>query len=227
LDRFRRGADENQLSPFDLLGKFGVLRQEAIAGVDRVGARDRSLDDCSFVQIGFCRVCGADFDRFIGEPDRQHLFVRGAHRLNSLDPERPSRADDPRCDLAPIGDKNFQDRHRRLDLEVVDGLAGHHRILVLNVECDDLSVFLGDHWAEGLHHLDEPDCVAYGDCVALLFEGRLIAPGADRIGNHLDGECRFNARSGLDVIQGGGGASVNATNCAFQNLAHVMLHSVL
>ena len=53
------------------------------------------------------------------------------------------------------------------------------------------------------------------------------APGADRIGDHLDGECRFSARRELDVIQGGGGASVNAANSTFQNVVHAALHSIL
>ena len=53
------------------------------------------------------------------------------------------------------------------------------------------------------------------------------APGADGVGDHLDGERRFGARCGLDVIQGGGGASVDAANSTFQDVVHTALHSAL
>ena len=55
-DMDRRGADERQAVIGHHLGEFGILRQEAIARMDRVGAGDgRGRDDRGFVQIAFAR----------------------------------------------------------------------------------------------------------------------------------------------------------------------------
>ena len=116
IARIVSGVGPTKISPAasTFSAKFGVLREEAVAGVDRVGAaRNRSRDDGVFVQIGFCRVRGTDLDRFIGEPGGQHILVRGARGLNRLDPKRLRRADDPNGDLAPIGDEELFNRHGR------------------------------------------------------------------------------------------------------------------
>src|SRR6202051_1901709 len=53
------------------------------------------------------------------------------------------------------------------------------------------------------------------------------APGADRIGNHFDGERCFSAGRRPELIQCGGSAALGATNSTFQNVAHVTLQSAL
>ena len=108
--------------------------------MDGVGAaRDRRGDDRLFVEVGFRRVRRADLDRFIGEAGGQHLLVGGAHGLHGLDSQRPRRADDPHGDLAAVGDKQLSGSPRGSDLDVIDGLARHHGIFVLDVERDDLA----------------------------------------------------------------------------------------
>src|SRR4029077_15793903 len=62
----------------------------------------------------------------------------------------------------------------RSEVEVVEWLAGHHRVLVLHMERQQAPGRLRDHRRERLHHLDEPHRVADRDIVAHSLERRLI-----------------------------------------------------
>ena len=111
-DRFGARPDEDQPGALDRLGEGGVLRQEAVAGMDGVGAgRSRRLEDRGDVQIGFRRLRRADLDRLVGELDGERFRVRLAVRLHRADAELARRADDAHGDLAAIGNEEFSDRH--------------------------------------------------------------------------------------------------------------------
>ncbi|GAC1460296.1 MAG: hypothetical protein NVSMB8_10650 [Candidatus Limnocylindrales bacterium] len=90
------------------LREVGVLGQEAVAGVDRLGPRDeRGRDHRRDVQV---RVAGrrrADADRLIGGMDRQAVGVGLAIDDDRLDPELAAGADDPESDLAAVGDEDL------------------------------------------------------------------------------------------------------------------------
>src|SRR5258708_11906781 len=84
----------------------------------------------------------------------------------------------------------------RSDVEVVERLAGHYRVLVLHMERQQATGDLRNHRHECLHHLDEPNGVANRDIVALSLELRLIGcrfteegarnGGLERLAHHDD-----------------------------------------
>ena len=77
-DMRRRGADEGHAVRLDLFGEAGVLRQEAIAGVDGVRPGDGgSRQDVGNVEIGIFRRRRADADAFIGQAHMHCLGVGG------------------------------------------------------------------------------------------------------------------------------------------------------
>src|SRR3989449_9844834 len=68
-ERDVRGADD--------VGEFGVLRQEAVARVNRVGPGDlRGGDDARDVEVAVARGRPADAHVVIGEPGVQAVAVR-------------------------------------------------------------------------------------------------------------------------------------------------------
>ena len=69
-DRVGRRADPNEARIDDGLCKLGVLRQEAVAGVDRLGlAANGDVDDLGDVQVGVAGDRAAERIRLVGESD--------------------------------------------------------------------------------------------------------------------------------------------------------------
>src|SRR5262245_10470095 len=60
------------------------------------------------------------------------------------------------------------------DLDLGQGLAGHHRVLIVHQERDDLAGDVGLDLVEALHHLDEADGVTGRDLVAVRLVDRLV-----------------------------------------------------
>ncbi len=96
-------------------GEFGILGQEAVAGMDRFrpggtrGAQHR-LD----VEIGKAWCRRADQMRLVGHRDMQRPGIRfGVDRYGG-DPHPPRRANDTAGDFAAIGDQNFGEHRRPL-----------------------------------------------------------------------------------------------------------------
>jgi hypothetical protein len=92
------------------LGEVGVLRQEAVAGVDGVGAGlGRGVEDLGEVQVGLAGGLSAQGERLVGEADVRSLGVGfGVHR-HAGQPRVPGRPDHPNGDLAAVGDENLGD----------------------------------------------------------------------------------------------------------------------
>ncbi|MEY9646034.1 hypothetical protein ABIF07_002312 [Bradyrhizobium elkanii] len=111
-DRSRGRADKDQSRRFDSGGELGVLGQEAVAGMDGVGASaPRRGEDGRLVEIGFRRLRRADIDRFVGEPDRKRVLIGLAVDLHGCNAEIARRANDAHRDLAAIGYEELLDRH--------------------------------------------------------------------------------------------------------------------
>src|SRR5262249_11630673 len=109
-----RRADPGQLALGTDLRELGVLGQEAVAGVDRVGAGDLGgADDRWDVEVALARRRRADAHRLIGELDVERARVGGRVDRDRLEPHLAQRADHAECDLAAVG---YQDllEHRRL-----------------------------------------------------------------------------------------------------------------
>jgi hypothetical protein len=168
-------SDEDQAGIAHRLREGRVLGKEAVAGMDGVGAAlaggfQNALD----VEIGLGRVRRADIDCLVGQLDGKRFRVGVAIGLDGAYAERAGGADDAHRDLAAIGDQQRGDRHAALCLDVGQRIAGHDRLLVVDVEAHDLSRDLGLHLVEGLHHLDQADHVASRDGVSLFLEDRLV-----------------------------------------------------
>src|SRR5581483_5886877 len=106
-DHLRRRADEGDPFLGAGRGQLRPLRQEPVARVQRIAARDqRRRHHAADVEVAFGRRGGADADRVVGQVGRQAVAVclgDGGHRLESLVDAGPDDAD---SDLAPVGDEN-------------------------------------------------------------------------------------------------------------------------
>ena len=101
------GPDELDLrGPADL-GEAGVLAQEAVARMDRLGVRDlggrdEPVDD----EVALDGGAGADADRVVGECQVRRVAVGLAVHGDDLDAEVVAGADDPQGDLSTVRDEN-------------------------------------------------------------------------------------------------------------------------
>ena len=100
------GPDPDHAVAFDDLRELGVLRQEAVAGMDRVGMDDLGRrDDVGDVEIGFGRGRRPDADGFVGKPDVHRVGVGGRMDRDGLDAHFVAGAVDAQRDLAAVGDQ--------------------------------------------------------------------------------------------------------------------------
>ena len=105
----RRGrADELDPGRIAGFGKRGLLREEPVTRVDRVGAAVVSdLDDAIELEIGVGGGGAADVMRLVGVPDVDGAAVRVRVNGRGRDAQLPARAHDADRDLAPIRDQDF------------------------------------------------------------------------------------------------------------------------
>ena len=125
-DRVGCRADEDQPRGLHRLGEIGVFRQEAIAGVDRVGAGGAGgRKDGVAAKIAFGGGRRADAHRRIGQMHMQRIGIGiGMHR-DRPDPHAPRGADDAARDLAPVGDQKARNpRHHMRNTPQRVGRAG-------------------------------------------------------------------------------------------------------
>jgi hypothetical protein len=106
----RVGPDEQHAALLHDLGELGPLRQEAVAGVDRVGAGQLGGgDDVLDVEVALGGLAGADAHGLVGEADVQGVLVGGRVHGDGLQAELAARADDPQGDLPAVGDQDLAD----------------------------------------------------------------------------------------------------------------------
>ena len=106
------GTDPAQPVALDDFSELGVFREEAVAGVDRVGMGDfGGRDDVGHVEIGIFGSGRADADRFVGQADVHRVAVGGRVNRNRGDAHFVARTMNPQRDFAAVGDQQFLDRH--------------------------------------------------------------------------------------------------------------------
>ena len=107
-DGFGARADEDEAGGFDAFGEVGVLAEEAVARVDRLGVGDLGGgDDRRHVEVAVLGGRRADADRFIGHGDVLEVAVDGGMHRDRLDAQRVARAQDAQRDLAAVGDDDL------------------------------------------------------------------------------------------------------------------------
>ena len=107
-DMFRLGTDEGDVVIFQHLRESGVFRQEAIAGMDGLGAGDLAGgDDRGRVEIAFRGRVRPDTDRFVGHAHMHGIGIGGRMDGDGLDAHFPGGTDHAQRDLAPVGDQDL------------------------------------------------------------------------------------------------------------------------
>ena len=110
--RFRRRPHEDHAGGFDRTGKIGILRQKAIAGMDRIRAdRLRGGNHRVNLQIAFGCRSGADADGVSDLPNVKGICVGLRMHADRGDTAGPRGARDPAGNFAAIGDKKRFDFH--------------------------------------------------------------------------------------------------------------------
>ena len=144
--RMCSGLGPMKVKPWALddLGEAGVLRQEAVAGVDRLGAGDLAGgDDRGDVQVALGRRGGADADALVGQPHPHGAGVGLGVHGDGGDAHLLAGAVDAERDLAPVGDEDLVE-HRRYSMND-EGLAELDRLGVADQDLDDRA----GAWARG------------------------------------------------------------------------------
>ena len=101
-------ADEGDAVAFQDLGETGVFRQEAVAGMDRVGAGDLAgRQQLRNVEVALARRRRADADALVGQLDVHGVGVGGGVDRNGCDVQLLAGAQHPERDLAAIGDQDL------------------------------------------------------------------------------------------------------------------------
>ena len=107
----RRGADEGQARRLHPGGEAGILRQEAIAGVQRIGAGGaRQLQQPVLVQVALSRRGGADGVDGIGFGQIGGAGIGFRMHRDGPQAQRLDRADDARRHRAPVRHQHAAER---------------------------------------------------------------------------------------------------------------------
>ena len=101
-----RRADPGDARRGDLAGELGVLGQEAVARVDRVGAAARgSLEDQVHVEVGLGRRVARQVYGVVGLGHERHAGIRVGVDRHRLDAEVAAGLEHAARDLATVGDQ--------------------------------------------------------------------------------------------------------------------------
>ena len=108
------GPMKAMLCSVEDLGEAGVLGQEAVAGMHRVGAGDLAgRDQRRDVEIAVARRRRADADALVGEPHVHGVGVGGRMHRDGGDAEFLAGAQDAQRDLAAVGDQDLVEHRPR------------------------------------------------------------------------------------------------------------------
>ncbi len=111
LDLRGRRPDEGEARRLDGAGEGGRLGQEAVAGVDGVGARvEGGLHDAVGAQVAVGRRRSAQRHGHVGLADVGGGPVRVGEHGDGRDVAAGQRGDDAAGDLAPVGDEDAAER---------------------------------------------------------------------------------------------------------------------
>ncbi len=96
----------------DGASELGVLGEEAVAGMDRVGASlQRRRDDEVDAQVGLRRGGAGQSHGDVGLADVGQCGIGVGVDGDGLDPESAAGPEDPAGDLGPVGDEESLDGH--------------------------------------------------------------------------------------------------------------------
>jgi len=108
--RIRAGSDERDTRLDAGLRELGALRDEPVAGVERVAARALGgCDQAADVEVALGRARGPDADDAVGELRGEAPTVGVRHDEHRLEPLVEAGAQDPDGDLATVGDQDTRD----------------------------------------------------------------------------------------------------------------------
>jgi hypothetical protein len=111
LDRLGRRADPRQACLLDEPGERRVLGQEAVAGMDRLGARaERRLDQHVAAQVALGSRSRPDEVRLVRSAHVQPSAVGLRVDRDAADPQLAQRAEDADDDLPAVRDEHFRER---------------------------------------------------------------------------------------------------------------------
>ena len=100
-------ADELDVAASADLGEVGVLRKEAVAGVNRLDVADLGgADHAVDLEVAVGGFRGADAEGLVGGLQIGRAAIRLAEDRHGLDPQLAAGADDPQGDLTAIGHQN-------------------------------------------------------------------------------------------------------------------------
>jgi hypothetical protein len=103
-----RRSDPGDAGRLDGLGEVGALGEEAVPGMDRLGAGLAGSPD---VLLGV--EVARDLDRLVGRARVQRAAVVGRDDGDGRDPELATGAEDAQRDLAAVRDEELADRGAR------------------------------------------------------------------------------------------------------------------
>ncbi|AIL00295.1 hypothetical protein P797_35190 [Pseudomonas aeruginosa VRFPA04] len=107
VDGFRIRADEDDPGGFAGTGEFGVLGEEAVAGVDRLGAAATGgVKDRLEVQVGLRHRCRADAHGLVGQLHMAGVGVRLAVHGDAAVAQFMGGAQHPAGDFTAVGDED-------------------------------------------------------------------------------------------------------------------------
>ena len=112
LDVLGRRADEGDALGLEPAGKGGVFAEEAVAGMDGLGAGGfAGGDDGIDIEVGLGGRSRAEADGLVGELHGLGEAVGIGIDGDRGDAHALERADDPHRDLAAVGDEDFGEHH--------------------------------------------------------------------------------------------------------------------
>ena len=83
---------------------MNIFRQETVSRMDGVDIADLGdRNDAVDQQIALIRLRGADADRLIGKFHGETVLIGLGIHQHRFDSHLLARADDPQCDLSPVG----------------------------------------------------------------------------------------------------------------------------
>ena len=101
-------ADKGDVVLFEDLGEAGVLGEEAVARMHRVGAGDLAgRDDRRDVEIAVLRRRAADAHALVGEAHMHGVGVGGRVHRDGGDAKLLAGPFDAKRDLSPVGDQDL------------------------------------------------------------------------------------------------------------------------
>jgi len=195
FDHFGFGTDEGKSGGVANVGKFGVLGEESVAGMNRFGASEmRGADDARDVEVTFASGWRTDADGLIGKADMERMTIRLGINGDGFNAHLAAGADDTERDFAAVGYEdfmkqslgNFQNKQR---LSIFDRLA------VLDQDLHDLPCCIAFDFVHQLHRFDDTECGAIFDLLPYLD----IRIG---VGRGRAVECTDNRRFHLVGVRG-------------------------